>query len=201
MLVVCVKRYALVFILLLSAYPAFATSVDISTNKYTYNYGDHLTVTIRVSETSYGFAAMYIIGPDNNKSSPIPVQITGETTTITTPNSFVPSIFEEGTYSIEVEYSGIISKTEFELVDSGSVFLPFGSNAVISQWVRGSLSDHSLLKFLSDNNIVSLSEDLSQTTSIPQWYKISAAWWLEQKVTDSDFINGLQYMIDKKAVR
>lgn len=195
------KAHVFVFILLFSSYPAFATGVDVSTDKYTYNYGDHLKVIITVPAVSDDSATMYIIGPDGVKSTPIPVRISSEVTTITTPNSFVPSIFKEGTYVVEVQYGDGSSRAEFEIVDSGSLFLPIGGSAVISQWAGGALSDHSLIKYLTDNNTISLTDGLSQTVRIPYWYKVNAVWWLEQRITDADFINALQYMIDEKVVR
>ena len=33
-------------------------------------------------------------------------------------------------------------------------------------------------------------------STIPLWIKNNAGWWSENKITDSDFILGMQYLID-----
>ncbi|MGH9999366.1 MAG: hypothetical protein ACRD90_05860 [Nitrosopumilaceae archaeon] len=38
----------------------------------------------------------------------------------------------------------------------------------------------------------------STLTKIPFWIKNNAKWWTDGKISDSDFVSGLQYLIDKK---
>ena len=35
------------------------------------------------------------------------------------------------------------------------------------------------------------------TYEIPQWIKDNAKWWSEGLITDQDYINGLQYLIQQ----
>lgn len=191
-------RYVLLALLLFPIQSALALSVDVTTDKNTYTYGDYLTVTITVSEISDGVAVMHIVGPDGVKSSAIPIQIKEHTTSITTPNAFDPQLYKEGKYQISVEYSGAVTQTEFEIMDAGNAFLPFGSNLIVSQWADGIISDFSLLKFLSDKDAISANPD--ESLKIPQWYKGNAVWWLEKKITDEEFLNALQYLIDQKII-
>jgi hypothetical protein len=193
-----VKRYAILVLLLFSVHMAFALTLDVTTDKTTYNYGDYLTVTITVSEVSDSVAIMHIVGPDGVKSSAIPVQIKDNITSITTPNAFDPQLYKEGRYQIHVTYTNTNAVTEFEVVDAGNVFLPFGSNLIISQWVDGIISDYNLLKFLSDNGAISINPE--EFMKIPQWYKNNAGWWLDRKITDLEFLNALQYLIDQKII-
>jgi len=193
-----VIRYALLAVFALSFQMAFATTVEVDTDKPTYNYGDYLTITVGVSDVTDDIALMHIIGPDEVKSSPIQIQIKERTTSITTPNAFDPAIFKEGTYRIEIEYGGAVASTRFDLVDAGNLYLPIGSNIVISQWRGGVISDHSLLRFLADNT--SLAINLSDAMEIPSWYKTNAVWWLEKRISDGEFLNGLQYLIDEKII-
>lgn len=38
----------------------------------------------------------------------------------------------------------------------------------------------------------------STLTKIPFWIKNNARWWADDKISDTDFVSGLQYLIDKK---
>ena len=42
--------------------------------------------------------------------------------------------------------------------------------------------------------------DHSSAPIIPSWIKNNAGWWAHDKISDSDFINGIQYMIQKKII-
>lgn len=187
-------------LILLSVHTASAESVAVNTDKEIYNYGDHLSVTISVSKVSSELATLYIIGPDNNRSSAIPVKIAGLTTTINSPSSFDPSIYREGRYTIEVEYGTERASIFFDLVDAGNKFLPFGSTSVVAQWISGGLADHSIITYLTEKDLVVFSGTIGETVSIPNWYKGNGVWWLDQKITDIEFLNGLQYLIDRGIV-
>ena len=38
----------------------------------------------------------------------------------------------------------------------------------------------------------------SKLIKIPSWFKNNAKWWADHKISDSDFVSGLQYLINKK---
>ncbi len=42
------------------------------------------------------------------------------------------------------------------------------------------------------------SQSQSQTLTIPQWIKNNAKYWSEGSISDSDFVKGIQYLIDNK---
>ncbi len=199
------KKQALVLCLVLFAaamHVADAQTVQITTGKKTYNYGDYLQITISVSEVTENTAVMHIIDEAGKKSTAIPVVIQNLTTTITSPNQFNSVIFGEGKYTIEVQYAGASASAEFELVDAGNIVLPFGSDVVIQQWAGGAISDYGLLKFLVDKNTVALPEgkSLKESVKIPSWYKKNASWWSEKKITDEEFLVGLGYLLSQKVI-
>jgi hypothetical protein len=35
---------------------------------------------------------------------------------------------------------------------------------------------------------------------VPSWIKNNAKWWSEKQIADSDFISGIQYMIQQKII-
>jgi hypothetical protein len=179
-----------------------AQTVQVSTNKKTYNYGDYLEITVSVSEITENTAIMHIIDAAGKKSTAIPIQIQSLTTTIISPNPFDSMIFKEGNYKIEIQYAGADSSAEFELVDVGNTVLPFGSNVVVPQWSDGAISDYGLLKFLVDKNTIALPEGkmLNENVKIPSWYKKNAIWWSEKKITDGEFVNGLAYLLSHGVV-
>jgi hypothetical protein len=41
---------------------------------------------------------------------------------------------------------------------------------------------------------------VQKNSMIPAWLKLSARWWSEGKISDSDFLYGIQYLIDKKII-
>jgi hypothetical protein len=177
--------------------PAFAESIEITTSKSTYHFGDYLSITINVSQISGNSATMHIIDANGVKSSPIPIQITNQTTTITAPNPFDSVIYKEGKYIIELEYDGTKSVAEFELTDSGGAVMPLGSNVIVPQWMDGAISDYNLLKFLADKDVI-LFSDLDNDVKIPKWYKNVAMFWSEKKIADQELINGIQYLVNQK---
>lgn len=46
-----------------------------------------------------------------------------------------------------------------------------------------------------------LMDSYAVSTQIPSWVKNTAEWWSEGRVGDSDFINGVQYLIDQKIIQ
>ena len=68
------------------------------------------------------------------------------------------------------------------------------------------------LKYLINNNIISLSfipcsitsEDQnvsSSTELVPNWVKNNAKWWSEDLIGNTDFINGLDYLIEEQIIK
>lgn len=181
---------------------ADAQTILVQTSKSTYHYGDYLSVTISVSKISGNNAIMHIIDSEGIKSSAIPVQIKNVNTTITTPVPFNAELFREGKYQIQVEYDGAKSSAPFQLVDAGNIVMPFGSNVIIPQWLDGAVSDHMFFKFLVEKNTIKMPEGskMSEKVEIPDWYKTNGKWWTERKITDTEFVKGLQYLVDQKII-
>lgn len=197
------KAYlAIMLLIVLSFQLASAQSVSVQTSKDTYNYGDYLSITISVSGVSGKNAILYIIDSEGIKSSAIPVQITKQNTTITTPVPFNAELFREGKYQIQVEYEGAKSSAPFQLVDAGNIVMPFGSNVIVPQWLDGAITDTMFFKFLVEKNTIKLAEGqkLQEKTEIPDWYKTNGKWWSEGKISDSEFVSGLQYLVNQKII-
>ena len=197
-------KNALMFLLVIIAsfHYAMAESVSIKTDKSTYSYGDYLSVTISVAKLTGKNAFLYIIDSTGKSSSAIPVKITKEDTTITTPVPFSKEIFKQGNYQIQVEYGDTKVSSNFRLVDSGNIVMPFGSNIIVTKWVDGTISDKQFLKFLMNNDLIKFTSEqqLQDQIVIPNWYKINAKWWSDRKISDSDLIKGIQYLVNQKII-
>ena len=197
-------KTALMFLLVIivSFHYAMAESVSIKTDKSTYSYGDYLSVTISVAKLTGKNAFLYIIDSTGKSSSAIPVKITKEDTTITTPVPFSKEIFKQGNYQIQVEYGDTKVSSNFRLVDSGNIVMPFGSNIIVTKWVDGTISDKQFLKFLMNNELIKFTSEqqLQDQIVIPNWYKINAKWWSDRKISDSDLIKGIQYLVNQKII-
>jgi len=82
---------------------------------------------------------------------------------------------------------------------------------VAGWWANGEISENQFLDaigYLINNNIISIpfmpcsEKPESQTTSsdkkVPDWIKNNAKWWAEDLIEDTDFINGIEYLIKKQ---
>jgi len=116
----------------------------------------------------------------------------------------------------------IILILSFSLIGSG-IFVPNSSaqDAQIPNWIKdvaGWWADDQIsenefvtgIEYMINNNIISIyfmpcnDETQSQygdTKSVPDWIKNNANWWSENLIDDTDFINGLQYLIEYKIIK
>ena len=53
-----------------------------------------------------------------------------------------------------------------------------------------------ILQILSENKYVTVTKS-SSATQVPLWFKNSACWWSNGKISDRDFLSGIQFLIDK----
>jgi len=56
-----------------------------------------------------------------------------------------------------------------------------------------------LLDFVPCND--NIQSQYGDTKSVPDWIKNNAIWWSENLIDDTDFINGLQYLIEYKIIK
>ena len=71
-------------------------------------------------------------------------------------------------------------------------------------WASGQLNDSEFangIKFLIQQEVITISNhEVSQTTSselqTPHWIKNTAGWWADGLVSDSEFVSGLEHLIN-----
>jgi len=118
--------------------------------------------------------------------------------------------------------SPIILILSFSLIGSG-ILVPNSSaqDAQIPNWVKNvagwwaddQISENEFvtgIEYLINNNIISISfmpcndeiqSQYGDTKSVPDWIKNNANWWSDNLIDDTDFINGLQYLIEHKIIK
>ena len=78
---------------------------------------------------------------------------------------------------------------------------------VAEWWADDQVSEKEFLaaiEYLISNKIISLPivpcgvSDTSPTEPVPSWIKNNAKWWSEDLIGETDFINGIQYLIQKQ---
>lgn len=179
-----------------------APIVKIDTDKNTYSYGDFLTFTVEVSEITGEQATLHIIDESGKSSNAIPISITQLTTVVPSPYPFESSVYPQGRYILNIEYSGSSDSAEFKLVDSGKIMIPFWIKDFSKYWYNDEISDKEFAKgieFLIKENIIVVSQSGNQGTvdevKIPNWVKNNAGWWIQGKISDIEFAKSIEYLI------
>jgi len=176
--------------------------ITIDTDKNTYSYGDFLTFTVEVSEITGELATLHIIDESGKSSSAIPISITESKTVVPSPYPFESSVYPQGMYTLNIEYSGTSDTTEFELIDSGNIVIPSWIKELSRDWTSDLISDNQFamgIKFLIKENIIVIpkieNQEESNEVKIPQWIKTSTTWWLDGKISDQEYAKSLEYLI------
>ena len=195
--------FMMFFMMISSISFVYATpTVSIYTEKEIYSYGDFLTFTIQVSEITGESASLYIIDESGKKSSAIPIPITELKTEVPSPFPFESNVYPLGMYTLEIQYSGSSSMTEFELIDSGNVVISSWIRELAKYWYNDAISDVEFaqgIEFLIKEGIIVVPETQNQKTSdevkIPEWFKASTGWWIDRQISDVEFAQGIEFLI------
>ena len=87
--------------------------------------------------------------------------------------------------------------------------IPTWIKQVAGWWSDDEISEQEFLagiEYLINNNIILLQHvpcsvtDSSTSGSVPDWVKNNAKWWAEDLIEETDFINGIEYLIKKQVV-
>ena len=182
----------------------FATpSLDISTSKHVYEYGDFLSINFQISEMTSNSITIHITDSSNKTSAPINLSIDKPNSTITSPFPFYKTTFNPGTYYIDAEYAGVKASTSFDLIDSGKIAIPTEFKSLVNTLQQGSSPTDKayagIIRELINNNILNIPNYNNQTSQvhIPQWFKNNVRWWSENSISDNEFGMSIEYLIQK----
>lgn len=180
-----------------------AVSITIDTEKEVYHYGDYLVFTVDVSEITGDTAILHIIDEAGKSSSAVPIAISEMKTVVPSPFPFESIVYPEGTYTLNIEYSGASDTAEFELIDVGNIVIPFWIKQLATDWTGGLISNNEFglgIERLIKENIIVIPEFQSQENhdiKIPQWVKTTTAWWNDGMIPDESYAKSLEYLIKK----
>jgi len=182
-------------------------SVIIIMEKTTYSYCEKLFYIIQVSEITGESAIIHIRDETGKVSSAIPIPITNLQNPVPSLIAFEEEIFPLGKYFIDVEYSGSEITAEFNLIDSNIVCIPGVIKPILTNWLTGNISDGFLVdafqKYI-DKEIIDIPFEINETNvygiDIPDWVKNVGYWWIEEVISDEDFAQVVNYLIDEKII-
>ena len=189
-----------------------APTISIETSQSVYEYGDHLVMIINVPENCLFLiffcsvtgddAHIYITAPAERKSFFLQLPISQEYTEFPARFPFAADDWKTGTYTLELEYSGDKSSTQFTIEDTGKIALPFWIKDLAKMWINEPLvTDKDFaraIEYLIQVEIIKIpyTEPGEETiSSIPEWVKNNAGWWIEGKISDTEFTMALQYLV------
>ena len=182
-------------------------SVVIIMEKTTYTYCEKLVYSIEVSEITGDPAIIHIRDGAGGKSSAIPIPIEKLSNPIPSLHAFEKDIFPLGQYFIDVQYLGIETSAEFNLIDSDSKCIPQSIQKVVVGWINGKISDGFLIsgfQNIVDKKLITIPFEFTEKNidklNIPEWVKSIAKGWVMGIISDKMFVQNLQYLIDEKII-
>lgn len=199
------KNFAIIFVAIIfisEVNVASAISLSIQTDKSEYQYSDLLSFVIQVSDVTGKPLTLHIRDESGKNSSPIVLQIVNATTTITARESFDPTVYKQGIYYLDAEYSGVKASTSFKIISTDKIVIPSWVKNLGKWWSQELVTDKDFargIEYLIKENIITTHEsenqDSSGATKIPVWVKTNAGWWADNRISDLDFALGIQYLI------
>ncbi len=205
------SRQILIFVMIgavvLGTQYSFATpSLEISTSKHVYEYGDLLSINFQVSELVSNSITIHITDSSNKTSAPINLPIDKLNNTITSPFPFYKTTFSPGTYRIDAEYSNATASVSFDLIDTGKIAIPVEFKSLVKTLEQGSPTDKvyaGIIRELINNNILSVTNYSNSTDQIyiPQWFKNSVQLWSSDSISDNEFGMSIEYLLEKGIMR
>tara|TARA_B100002049_G_scaffold10135_1_gene7267 strand:+ start:172 stop:828 length:657 start_codon:yes stop_codon:yes gene_type:complete len=182
-------------------------TVSIVMDKTTYTYCEKLVYSIEVSEVTGNPAIIHIRDEAGGKSSAIPIPITSLSNPIPSISAFEKEVFPSGKYFIDVQYLGIETTAEFNLVDSDNMCISEAMQPVVIRWINDEFTDGMLMsgfQNIVDEELINIpfvfTEKNIDTLNIPDWVKSIGKGWIMGVITDQMFVQNLDYLIDKKII-
>ncbi|MDH3313989.1 MAG: hypothetical protein OES15_00480 [Nitrosopumilus sp.] len=182
-------------------------SVTIVMEKTTYSYCEKLFYIIEVSEITGEPAIIHIRDESGKGSSAIPIQITNLKNPIPSLFAFEKEVFPLGKYFVDVEYAGSKFTAEFYLTDSDNICIPEVIKQFMIEWLNDKMPDGYLMDAFQkhvDDKLIYIPFEINEKNildiDIPDWVKNVAYWWVQGGVSDKEFTQMINYLIDKNII-
>jgi len=205
-------RIVILGLILVTSFSSFPTifaepSVSITMEKSTYRYCERLFYTIGVSEVTGDAAIIHIRDESGKGSSAIPIEIANLQNPVPSLLAFEKEVFPLGKYFLDVEYSGSKFTAEFDLVDSDNICIPEVIKQFLIEWLNDKLPDGYLIDAFQkyvDVKLINVPFEINEENiseiDIPDWMKNIAYWWIQGFISDNDFAQTVNYLIEKNII-
>ena len=184
------------------------STVSINMEKTTYTYCEKLFYVIEVSEVTGDPAIIHIRDETGKGSSAIPISITDLQNPVPSLVAFNEELFPLGKYFIDVEYDGQQATAEFTLIDSNKKCIPQEVKAIMNEWLftedfpDGFVID--AFKKFADSELINIPFEINEKNifdiDIPEWVKYPAYWWIQGAISDGEFAQTVNYLLEKKII-
>ena len=99
--------------------------------------------------------------------------------------------------------SGSLQNLKYEFASDGLYTLEFGVEGILFQPIPQEIVSFDItvgewIETQIDPPSMQLDVGPSDESQIPEWIKNNAGWWAEGAISDSDFITGIQYLIQQE---
>ena len=197
---------SLLFICILTAIPISVSAqsipdVEIIMTSDVFHYGEKLDYTIIVSDVTGDDAVIYIIDSTGIRSPLYSTPISQEETRVIAPIAFDSLIWNDGEYSLEIEYSGASNEVSFTIIDDGHIGIPYWINDLAKLWLTPpNIPDKEFAKgiaYLIEQKVLDVQES-GDELYIPKWFKFTTAWWSSGQITDTTYTHAIQYLLNEK---
>jgi len=207
-----ISKKIIFFIILIGSTGVVASAnaeptVTIIMEKTTYTYCEKLVYSIEVSEITGEHAIIHIRDGAGGKSSAIPIPIEKLSNPIPSLHAFEKNIFPVGKYFIDVQYLGIETTTEFNLIDSDNMCISEAMQPVVVKWINGEFTDGMLIsgfQNIVDKKLIDIPFEFTEknidSLHIPEWVKSVGKGWVMGMISDQMFVQNIQYLIDEKII-
>ena len=182
-------------------------SVTIVMEKTTYSYCERLFYIIEVSEITGEPAIIHIRDESGKGSSAIPIEIANLKNPVPSLFAFEKEVFPLGKYFVDVEYAGSKFTAEFNLVDSDNICIPEVIKQFMIEWLNDKMPDGYLMDAFQkhvDVKLIYMPVEINEKNildiDIPDWVKNVAYWWVQGGVSDKEFTQMINYLIDKNII-
>jgi hypothetical protein len=185
------------------------STVSVILEKSTYQYCEKLSYIIEVSEVTGNPAIIHIRDEAGKGSSAIPIPIGGSQNLVPAAFPFEKEQFAPGKYFIDVEYDGISTTAEFEIIDSDNICIPGIVKQFIVGWINGELRDGYFVDALQKNvnpKLIDVPFEVNAENileiNMPSWVKDNVGvWWVNDMISDKDFAQVFNYLFEKKIIK
>lgn len=163
----------------------------------------HVTYSVR-EET---FSSPYIGKPCENKGLPCTYFIDKDKLLTTTNTDNHGSFTIKSTnYQVEQLQSPLAKKTTYYIsMNNQQEYtgpLYYGIRDVVKSYASGigthAEIENTLLVFLNKRDALRTTD--YSITEIPEWFRNTAGYWADKQITNADFLNAINYLVNKKII-